>query len=377
MPDHQQIETPLIAHGITVVGEEGPAYGPLDLELPDKKLVFLSGRGGSGRTALALTLSGRMKPTEGTLEVFGHKKVKHIRESVAIAGVDAIDALDRNIKVRDVLNEHRAWSHGWFKWVARVDDNYRDRILGPVYGERSLPDLDLYVSQIPSLDRLLIRIALSLHPAHRGHIQMLVLDDLEQVRELTDRIVLIDALERLSQDILVIVNSVNPPPEEIFDNAMVIPLFTDRAHATPKQSGLRGTRLGRISRKWVVSKAQNVQHELTLGSDDVPDEHVPPTSTNSHGATYTDASKVPVPASAHGTGSSESTVNLVNTATNVLEAESEVADAQALEAEVESEAAAEARAAAAAAAEAADTADSSTAGSAADAPATDTGEKEQ
>ena len=45
MPDHQQIETPLIAHGITVVGEEGPAYGPLDLEIPDKKLVFLSGRG--------------------------------------------------------------------------------------------------------------------------------------------------------------------------------------------------------------------------------------------------------------------------------------------------------------------------------------------
>ncbi|WQD13216.1 MAG: hypothetical protein U1U88_001414 [Lawsonella clevelandensis] len=69
------------------------------------------------------------RPTAGTLEVFGHTKVKHIRESVAIAGVDAIDALDRNIKVRDVLNEHRAWSHGWVKWVARVDDNYRDRIL--------------------------------------------------------------------------------------------------------------------------------------------------------------------------------------------------------------------------------------------------------
>lgn len=373
MPDHQQIETPLIAHGITVVGEEGPAYGPLDLEIPDKKLVFLSGRGGSGRTALALTLSGRMRPTAGTLEVFGHTKVKDIRESVAIAGVDAIDALDRNIKVRDVLNEHRAWSHGWVKWVARVDDNYRDRILGPVYGERSLPDLDLYVSQIPMLDRLLIRIALSLHPAHRGHIQMLVLDDLEQVRELTDRVVLIDVLERLSQNMLVIVNSVNPPPEEIFDNAMVIPLFTDRAHATPKRSGLRETRLGRISRKWVVSKAQNVQHELTMGVKDVPDEHIPPTSTNSHGATYTDASKVPVPPNAHGTGNTRSAVNIANATAAAVEAESDAVEAQALEAEVESEAAAEARAAAAAASE---SAASSTAGSATAAPATDTGEKE-
>ncbi|WQD13215.1 MAG: hypothetical protein U1U88_001413 [Lawsonella clevelandensis] len=75
---------------------------------------------------------------------------------------------------------------------------------------------------------------------------------------------------------------------------MVIPLFTDRAHATPKRSDY-GNSPGRISRKWVVSKAQNVQHELTMGVEDVPDEHIPPTSTNSHGATYTDASKVPVP----------------------------------------------------------------------------------
>ena len=171
---------------------------------------------------------------------------------------------------------------------------------------------------------------------------MLVLDDLEQVRELADRIVLIDTLQRLSQNMLVIVNSVNPPPEEIFDTAMVIPLFTDRAHATPQRSGLRETRLGRISRKWVVSKAQNVQHELNVGTDDAPDEHIPPTSTNSHGATYTDASKVPVPPNAHGTGNTRSAVNIANATAAAVEAEpdaAEAAETQALDAEVESEAA--------------------------------------
>mgnify|MGYP001759188523 FL=1 len=115
MPENLQIDKPLIAHGIGVVGEEGPVFGPLDLELPDKKLVFLSGRDGSGRTALALALSGRMRLSTGTLEVCGHKKQKHIRESVAIAGVDAIDELDRNVKVRDILNEHRAWGHHWYR----------------------------------------------------------------------------------------------------------------------------------------------------------------------------------------------------------------------------------------------------------------------
>ena len=102
-----------------------------------------------------------------------------------------------------------------------------------------------------------------------------MLDDLEQVREMTDRIVLIDVLHRLSQNMLVIVNSVNPPPEEIYDNMMVIPLFTERNHYEPRRTGLRDTRLGKLSRKWVISE----QSQL-------------PTSTNSQGATYTDASKV-------------------------------------------------------------------------------------
>ncbi|OON27016.1 hypothetical protein BSA16_34235, partial [Micromonospora sp. Rc5] len=86
----------LVADGLSVVGEEGPVFGPIDLRVPDNTLVFLSGRGGSGRTALALTLAGRMKPTDGTLTVFGHDQLKDIRDTVAIAGVDAIDALDRD-----------------------------------------------------------------------------------------------------------------------------------------------------------------------------------------------------------------------------------------------------------------------------------------
>ena len=305
MPENLQIHKPLIAHGIGVVGEEGPVFGPLDLELPDKKLVFLSGRDGSGRTALALALSGRMRLSTGTLEVCGHKKQKHIRESVAIAGVDAIDELDRNVKVRDILNEHRAWGHHWYRWVARVDENYRDRILGPVYGERSFPDLDLYVSQIPSLDRLLIRIALSLHPAHRKQVKMLVLDDLEQVREMTDRIVLIDVLHRLSQNMLVIVNSVNPPPEEIYDNMMVIPIFTERNHYEPRRTGLRDTRLGKLSRKWVISE----QSQL-------------PTSTNSQGATYTDASKVASSSSLSSSAEAITAADIAGAAAAVLRTES-------------------------------------------------------
>ena len=81
-----------------------------------------------------------------------------------------------------------------------------------MFGQRDLPPLNSYVSQISALDRILIRIALALHPASHQPIRMLVMDDLEQVRELDDRLQLVQILTELSQVIPVIVMAVNPLP---------------------------------------------------------------------------------------------------------------------------------------------------------------------
>ncbi|MBV7282474.1 ATP-binding cassette domain-containing protein [Corynebacterium sp. TAE3-ERU30] len=242
----------LVADGLSVVGEEGPVFGPIDLRVPDNTLVFLSGRGGSGRTALALTLAGRMKPTDGTLTVFGHDQLKDIRDTVAIAGVDVIDALDRDVRVRDVLTDHRAWCHGWFGWVPKADDAYREEILSKVYGSRSLPDLNQYVSQIPALDRILIRIGMALHPAHDEKIRLLILDDLEQVRELSDRAILLSVLNRLSTEMTVLVNSVNPPSAATLPGSQVIELFTDRGHIAPESSGATDQHLEDLLARWTA-----------------------------------------------------------------------------------------------------------------------------
>ncbi|WKD62151.1 hypothetical protein CCICO_10765 [Corynebacterium ciconiae DSM 44920] len=247
----------LVADGLSVVGEEGPVFGPIDLRVPDKTLVFLSGRGGSGRTALALTLAGRMKPTDGTLTVFGYDKLKDIRDTVAIAGVDAIDALDRDVKVRDVLTDHRAWCYGWFGWVSKANEDYRDEILAKVYGTRSLPDLNQYVSQIPALDRILIRIGMALHPAHQERIRLLILDDLEQVRELSDRAILLSVLNRLSEEMTVLVNSVNPPSSEMLPGSKVIELFTDRGHVAPERAGVTEKHLEDLLVRWTTMRRGN------------------------------------------------------------------------------------------------------------------------
>ena len=78
------------AQDLELKGDEGKVFGPLSFAVPSQGLTNLLGKGGSGRTALALVLSGRMKPTGGSLSVLGESKPRPIRSRVAIAGVEQI-----------------------------------------------------------------------------------------------------------------------------------------------------------------------------------------------------------------------------------------------------------------------------------------------
>ncbi|GGG79732.1 ABC transporter ATP-binding protein [Corynebacterium pelargi] len=232
--DPVEVEPAVVAHDIAVRGEEGPAYGPLDVEIPGEGLTILNGRGGSGRTALALTISGRMKVNEGEITVLGESEPKKIRNMVAIAGVESIDALDRSVKVHEILTEHRAWSKLWISWSKPADEAYRDELCSFVFGHRDLPPMDVYISQLSSLDRILLRICLALRPANGAEIKMLVMDDFEQVREQEDRLVLLHSLQRIAEKIPVVLNAVNPV-EGVEHHQ--IELFTDEGHLQPENTG--------------------------------------------------------------------------------------------------------------------------------------------
>ena len=86
---------------------------------------------------------------------------------------------------------------------------------------RDLPPLDSYVSQLPSLDKLLLRVALALKPAHGHEIDMLIMDDLEQVHSFTDREFLLHTLDRLAERMTVVVNSVNPIDDCVQPRAVI------------------------------------------------------------------------------------------------------------------------------------------------------------
>lgn len=59
------------AHGLELKTYAGYAYRGVDVDVHKGELVAVRGRNGSGKTALLLTLAGRMKPTGGTLSVGG------------------------------------------------------------------------------------------------------------------------------------------------------------------------------------------------------------------------------------------------------------------------------------------------------------------
>lgn len=224
----------VVSEDIALSAAEGRVFGHLNFTVPGSGLTVLSGCGGSGRTSLALSISGRMKLDAGTLTVLGERNPNKINKMVAIAGVEEIDGLDGDVRLRTVLTEHKSWSRPWIVWTKPADQEYYESLCGDVFGDRALPSLDSYVAELTSLDNILIRISLALAPANSEDIKLLVMDDLEQVREYDLRLVLIHVLERLAQRMPVIVNTVNPIPDSLMPDHTLIELFnTDNDSAVP------------------------------------------------------------------------------------------------------------------------------------------------
>ncbi|MEV4161376.1 ATP-binding cassette domain-containing protein [Nonomuraea dietziae] len=93
----------IVAKDLSVEG----VFDGVTLEAADNTLTVVAGATGSGRTSLLLTLSGRMKPTRGTLEVAGHSRPRAIRKVAALALVDGVTDLDRALTVKEHLHERR------------------------------------------------------------------------------------------------------------------------------------------------------------------------------------------------------------------------------------------------------------------------------
>ncbi|MEW2156758.1 ATP-binding cassette domain-containing protein [Streptomyces sp. NPDC007189] len=96
------------AEGLGLKGPRGWAFRGVAVDAEPGSLIAIEGPSGSGRTCLLLTLTGRMKPTEGTAAVGGFRLPRHmarLRRVSAVANVAGVTDLEPALTVGEHLRE--------------------------------------------------------------------------------------------------------------------------------------------------------------------------------------------------------------------------------------------------------------------------------
>jgi ABC-type cobalamin/Fe3+-siderophores transport system ATPase subunit len=199
----------ITARAITMRGPWGPVFGPVDLEIPSGGVTVLRGPAGPGRTALLLTLAGRMKATGGSLDVLGRTRAPEIFRQCALAGVDDVDGVFESVTVRDLITEQLRWDASWYRLVRRAGDGEVARLCATVFGPLPLPGSSAYVDQLSELDAVLLRVAL----ANTAAPPVLVVGSIDQVDDDGDRADLVRRLVALGEGQTVVTASANPVPD--------------------------------------------------------------------------------------------------------------------------------------------------------------------
>jgi ABC-type Mn2+/Zn2+ transport system ATPase subunit len=205
----------ITATGLGVNGEHGPLFSDIDLALSEG-FHAIQMPGGPGQTALLLTLAGRFKPSQGTLTVLGDTTPRAIRRHCAIAAFSDIDELEESVTVQTVLAEQRRWLAPWYAQIPREAGT---STLTEVFGETTPPSTDTYLVELSDLELFLLRIAL----ATMSNRPILVVGDLEQVRDNARRATAVDRLGALAAKRTVVVGVTNPlgaqaPDHELHDH---------------------------------------------------------------------------------------------------------------------------------------------------------------
>ena len=109
------------ASALTLSGPDGLVYNDVSINLPIGERLIVHGPSGSGKSALLLTIAGRMAFDAGRLRVNGYllpQETAAVRRSVALAEMRGVNDLDDNLTVDQLIAERL--SIGSFSlWVSR------------------------------------------------------------------------------------------------------------------------------------------------------------------------------------------------------------------------------------------------------------------
>ncbi|OFI38622.1 ABC transporter ATP-binding protein [Arthrobacter sp. SW1] len=177
----------LTAQELQINGRRADLLPPTSLEVRRGQLLLVSGDGQEQRTSLSLALSGRMKPSNGTLAWDGAAKTKKIRLASALLDSPGVNEPEQHLSVQDLVTED----------LALIPRRYRGALLSkPWLKVNSFEDIaGLWIEQLPAERRLELLTALALaDPA----VDLLVLDSPD--RHSSDPADWLPRLERLAHD---------------------------------------------------------------------------------------------------------------------------------------------------------------------------------
>lgn len=145
------------AEGVTLTTREGPVYTGIGFTARPGTLTVFQADSGGGRSALLLTLSGRMRPTGGTLHVDGYvlpDQARKVRRISALGLMDDVNALDERLRVSEHLSEAR---------LLRLRPSARS-VSDAAMSAAGLADLDrrTMVKELSMLERRRLGVALAL-----------------------------------------------------------------------------------------------------------------------------------------------------------------------------------------------------------------------
>ncbi|MEJ8281977.1 hypothetical protein [Pseudonocardia spirodelae] len=98
----------LVADGVAVDGTHGRLLAPTSLRAEPGSVLLVAGAPGSGHTALALALAGRMRPDGGGVTLDGDDDPRALRRAVAVVDTPGVSEPEPVLPLRTVVGEELA-----------------------------------------------------------------------------------------------------------------------------------------------------------------------------------------------------------------------------------------------------------------------------
>ena len=176
------------ARGLELHTRRGQVYPPTSLDIAEGSVTALLGPARSGRTAMLLTLAGRMRPTSGAARVCGHdigRDARRVRATVGLGLVASVNDLDDALTCAEHLIERALLSGGRL----RIDVNAALETVGLT------GTCDTRIGDLDTEGCMRLGIALALV----GDPQLIAIDDVDHDLELHQQAAVVALLREVAQ----------------------------------------------------------------------------------------------------------------------------------------------------------------------------------